>query len=535
MSASEGSKSPLPSRLRILLAEDDAGHGELIEAALIGPCPDADVRIVRTGAQVLSTLRDSPRGFFDCILLDFNLPDGMASELLPQIAATGVHCPTLVLSSSAEQRVAISAIRNGGLDFLPKTEALQGANLWKRVSLAIQRFQGRRERRRRIIRRTQHFARLAEQDPLTGASNRRRLDRLFLEHRGPFDRRGIIAVAMVDLDHFKRINDSVGHYVGDCFLREVVHVLQGHVDPPGIVCRYGGEEFLAIRPVDDLADAVAWAERIRAEAPNLRPPVGVECPTLTLSLGLTCCPSFALSERIVRLADRALYAAKRLGRNRVCTWEMELFTRVAAETGRESDRSFPERLAAALRRMRGLLGPTQWNHLTSHAGYVSEMALRIGHALDLDAPVLGWLADAGQGHDLGKFLIPESVLSKSEPLSENERLLLMRHAADGADMSTLLGADRETAEYIRHHHARYDDHDHRSGADHGADGGGIPVGAYVLAVADALVTMTSHRPYCAGRSLTAAIQELRRQRGRQFHPDVVDVLPRALMEPASRE
>jgi HD-GYP domain-containing protein (c-di-GMP phosphodiesterase class II) len=126
---------------------------------------------------------------------------------------------------------------------------------------------------------------------------------------------------------------------------------------------------------------------------------------------------------------------------------------------------------------------------------------------------------AGLCHDLGKLLIPEDVLAKPAALSVDERRLLDRHPDAGAAMSRRLGLDEEAAEYIRYHHKAF-----RTGS------GNPPLGARVLAVADAFVTMTSERPYRSARSLSSAVSELRRCRGEQFDPDVVDAVPHALLD-----
>jgi HD-GYP domain-containing protein (c-di-GMP phosphodiesterase class II) len=142
----------------------------------------------------------------------------------------------------------------------------------------------------------------------------------------------------------------------------------------------------------------------------------------------------------------------------------------------------------------------------------------------MDADSVERVRVAGLMHDLGKFVIPEAVLAKRTPLTSEERSLLSRHAENSANMSLRLGVDGETAENIRHHHARFDG----PGSTQGMRNEDIPLGARVLAVADAFVSMTTHRPYQAARSLAAAVRELRCHCGTQFDPTVVEAVPRAL-------
>jgi hypothetical protein len=151
-------------------------------------------------------------------------------------------------------------------------------------------------------------------------------------------------------------------------------------------------------------------------------------------------------------------------------------------------------------------------------------------ALELDESTLERLRAAGLCHDLGKFLIPEEVLAKPGALCEEEQALLARHAADGAEMSLVLGLDPVAADYVRFHHARCDEPGAVDVPDHP-----IPQGARILALADALVAMTSYRSYQPERSFTRTVREVQRESGGQFDPEVASAVPRALLSdpPAS--
>jgi len=208
----------------------------------------------------------------------------------------------------------------------------------------------------------------------------------------------------------------------------------------------------------------------------------------------------------------------------VCSWQMVVFHEAAHRVASSSRRPVDERLREVLVQTREHLGRTQWHHLTTHSRYVSKLAVRLGKALGFDEGALQRLRVAGLCHDLGKFLIPEDVLAKPGALSEEERALLARHSADGADMSLMLGADPLAADYIRSHHARCDGPGAVDSRNHP-----IPRGARILGIADALVTMTSYRSYQPGRSFTGAMRELQRESGGQFDAQVVAAVPRALL------
>jgi len=150
--------------------------------------------------------------------------------------------------------------------------------------------------------------RLARHDGLTGAANRRTWD-LTLPMEIERARREAVplAVAMLDLDHFKRFNDEYGHQAGDQLLKAAVAVWQALVRPGDLLARYGGEEFTVLLPRADEARAVAVVERLRLATPLAQ----------TVSAGVACWDPAETAEALLARADRALYDAKRGGRDRV--------------------------------------------------------------------------------------------------------------------------------------------------------------------------------------------------------------------------
>lgn len=161
-------------------------------------------------------------------------------------------------------------------------------------------------------------------DPLTGAGNRRRLDEDLLAIRGHMDRSGMTyGLLEIDLDHFKAINDTLGHLAGDNVLKRVVEGIQTTLRTTDALYRFGGEEFIVILPVADLDGLVAAAERMR----NVVLGLGIEHPgneehgVVSVSIGATLVGSSELvlsTEQWFRLTDRAMYEAKARGRNQVC-------------------------------------------------------------------------------------------------------------------------------------------------------------------------------------------------------------------------
>jgi diguanylate cyclase (GGDEF)-like protein len=128
---------------------------------------------------------------------------------------------------------------------------------------------------------------------------------------------------MIDLDHFKLVNDTFGHPVGDEVLRNTARVLQREARTVDIVARFGGEEFVVVLPETGEEGAVAVAERIRVRIAEqaVLPGPGYDSARVTASIGVAVVPSSDVSgaEDLIALADQALYRAKAAGRNRVCT------------------------------------------------------------------------------------------------------------------------------------------------------------------------------------------------------------------------
>ena len=506
--------------MSILVAEDNPDHQVLLDEVLAEDRPGVQVKVVATGEDACREIADNPQGGYDCVILDYNLPDGEAHIWIRQLNDLGCRCPILVISSSEEQEIVIKSLRSGSVDFVPKVEALVEGCLWARIELALAQRERREETRRKIKRRALHLARLAEHDPLTGLLNRRRLDQLLADGRQKFDRRGNVFVALLDLDYFKRINDCYGHMMGDRVLCSTAKVIKNAIGPPDYAFRYGGEEFLVIHHEDSYAEGVLWTENLLCNLERMQINTGSDLLRVTGSIGLVECRE-RLDLSTIERADQAMYSAKRRGRNNVCTWEMACFERIARDVTDDTTRNAEDKLTEILRRFDGSLGPTQRTHLTTHAEHVSRMAAKFAVALGIDGEELHNIRVAGLFHDLGKYAIPEEILAKPSILTWEEKSLLARHAAVGADMCSLLDVDSDISDIVRHHHVEYDS------VVTGKNG--IPKGARIMAVAEALVTMISHHEYQRGRSFSSAVRELRRLSGTLFDPEVVGTLPHALL------
>ncbi len=159
-----------------------------------------------------------------------------------------------------------------------------------------------------------------------------------------------------------------------------------------------------------------------------------------------------------------------------------------------------------------------------HCHRVSALSRRIAEELRLPDEAVEHAAYAGLLHDVGKIGVPDAILLKPGPLNDDERSVMMEHAALGAKVISRAGALAPIAPLVRHHHEWWNGR----GYPDGLAGAAIPIGACIVAVADAMDTITTGRPYRAARPMAEALGELRRCSGRQFSPQVVEAACTAL-------
>ncbi|MCS7313646.1 MAG: diguanylate cyclase, partial [Acidobacteria bacterium] len=206
----------------------------------------------------------------------------------------------------------------GAQDYI--TKPIDPAELVARVKVHLK----IRKLQEHLIRQNQLLERLSTIDGLTGPYNRRHLLRLYEQAAANAIRyRYDLSVCMVDIDHFKAVNDVHGHLAGDQVLQELACLLQQSIRKGDVVGRYGGEEFLVVLPHTSLTGALAWAERFCRIVEVLELRVASDAAVrVTVSVGVASFPEAPLTEPwdLLRLADTALYEAKRAGRNRVCAY-----------------------------------------------------------------------------------------------------------------------------------------------------------------------------------------------------------------------
>jgi diguanylate cyclase (GGDEF)-like protein len=176
------------------------------------------------------------------------------------------------------------------------------------------------EHRMQLINAMQEVQRLAAHDELTGIPNRRGVDDAVAAERERAERyASTFSVCVMDLDFFKRVNDSFGHAAGDTVLKTLVRFVHASLRPTDLIGRYGGEEFVLLLPQTPLAGAVTVAERIRMLCSELQFEGVLHATRVTVSIGVAEHIKGQSWERTIERADHALYRAKQQGRNQVQT------------------------------------------------------------------------------------------------------------------------------------------------------------------------------------------------------------------------
>jgi diguanylate cyclase (GGDEF)-like protein/putative nucleotidyltransferase with HDIG domain len=364
---------------------------------------------------------------------------------------------------------------------------------------------------------TEEVARLnadATTDPLTGLANHRAFQERLSAEVGRAARHGrSVAVALIDVDRFKTVNDAGGHAIGDQVLRSVAAHLLEHLRGEDVLARVGGDEFAVLLPEATAADAAAALERARRAIERAPFAGGAH---VTISAGVCDVVHATGAEQLSRFADGALYWSKEHGRNRVSTYDPQTIHELSAvERIGQLQRSQALTGIRALARAIDARDPSTHEH----SERVAKLTARLAEERGWPADRVALLHEAALVHDVGKIGIPDAILLKPSRLTPQEYEVIKGHAELSARMVEEI-LSPEQVDWILSHHERPDG----GGYPRGLAGDALTEGAALLAAADAFDVMVSARPYSPGRSIAEALAECHELLGRQFTPAAVAAL-----------
>lgn len=303
--------------MKILTADDsEKVRGEL-KKILLEAFPEAKIFQAKNGLEALSI---AEKELPDIIISDIQMPQMTGYEVLRilQSREKTKNIPFIFLTGTFQEDEDIAkGLELGAVEYV--TKPINKTVFIARVKVML-----------RLKAQQEKILELSNQDPLTGCYNRRFLyQRLKEEYNRCQRQRNPIAGIMLDLDFFKKINDTYGHEAGDLVLIKVANVLKVSMRNYDVLARYGGEEFFILLPSTDGNSAVKMAERVRKIIENMQVEIGKNIINITSSFGVSSFENFPFPsdpEFLLKWADMALYEAKRKGRNRV-----EYYTEEKAE------------------------------------------------------------------------------------------------------------------------------------------------------------------------------------------------------------
>lgn len=513
--------------VNILVIDDDAADRRLTELALKGSS-QANRFAIRMATSLAEGLELLEHQNSDLVLLDLGLPESHGLDTLENFRRDCPNVPVVVLTGLQDEETGVEAIRKGAVDYVTKPFKQDG--LRTRISIALQ-----------MVELQDKLLLLANTDELTGLTNRRHffniLEREILCAR---IKDNPVSVMILDLDHFKSINDTYGHLGGDMIIKQVAEILQQSIYPLDVVARYGGDEFIILMPSTPSEKAAQAAERLRGIIDDHQWQVPNQQISITTSIGLANSDyRSSLSPReLIEDADSALYVAKRSGRNCVVCYD-QINPRQKVLNPQERDFQELQNKVSSLARQlqshaRGTVAAfaraanavIKDPYLVHHAENVRDYSAAIARQMKLSPQLIKRVGIAAVLMDLGKISIPTHILKKPTPLTEEEEQVVRQHPVAATQILAPIAFFEQESRTIKHHHENFDG----SGYPDGLKAKEIPIGSRILSVADAFDAITSNHAYAPARSCAHALSEIASRAGSQFDPEVVEAFQKTYQE-----
>lgn len=317
-----------------------------------------------------------------------------------------------------------------------------------------------------------------------------------------------ISMAIIDLDDFKKYNDTFGHLEGDHLLKFVGEIIENDSCKDDIVARYGGEEFVILMPNTDETIASKRMNQLRKKM-NDTFYKGVEVlpyGCLSFSAGV-CQYKEGTSADFLYRTDKAMYLAKSKGKNMISRYENDK---------KDSNLFCEEKMTIATQHVDIFLTKDLMTY--RHSNRVYDYAVEFSKRLELTDKERYLISLGAVIHDIGKVEIPREFLTKPSKLSSEEWEIMKKHVTWGKDWVQSIEGFDEIIPLVELHHERFDG----NGYPYGLSGYSIPKLARILCIIDSFDAMTTERPYQPTKTYEEAFEELRRCAGTQFDPELVE-------------
>jgi diguanylate cyclase (GGDEF)-like protein/putative nucleotidyltransferase with HDIG domain len=358
-------------------------------------------------------------------------------------------------------------------------------------------------------------------DPLTNVYNRRGFREGCKQLQGWNE--GIcqrMSVLMLDIDHFKKVNDVFGHLAGDKILQVVARECSGIIRDGDVIVRFGGEEFCIVLNQIDQSRAVAVADRIRMRIEEMETRFDNRAIKITISIGVASADIQPKDlDELIMKADKALYQAKDQGRNRVaCHSEdaslvpVETRTPMSAEELQNS--VYEETIWGWVKILELRDKETE-----DHACRVAQTTILIAQKLGLPQEQIVHIRRGALLHDIGKIAIPDDILFKPGRLTEAEWKVMHQHPVHAYELLKPIGFLQQSTDIPYCHHEHWDG----SGYPRGLKGEEIPLAARIFSIVDVWDALRSDRRYRAAWQDEHIFSYLLEQKGKLFDPDLVDL------------
>ncbi len=504
------------TKKRKILAIDDNPVNLQLLVAVIKRI--SDLEIVTESDERLTVARaveEKP----DIILMDVMMPSVDGFEVCSQLKSNHntSSIPVIFLTANNQKGAQLSGYASGAVDYI--TKPFEPEILISKIRVVLN-----------MIGHVEHLLNEANTDKLTGLHNRRYLqDILSPMYRESNLRDKELALLMIDVDFFKKINDTYGHLTGDLVLKRVAQVLKSKLYAHDIMVRYGGEEFLILLKDTNIKVAEEVGQKLRAAVEEMTWDFTVEPVKITISIGIASNRTVVSedSEELVRMADRSLYVAKNRGRNTVvCNDQIgredeeRLDEQQTATELRDKVHELANKLKEQLFEVLKVFVKTQElrsPYLAQQSRKVAGYVRCVGRHMGIFERHLDTIYNAAILHNVGKLSLPDTIIQCDGELTEVELRQLRRHPRMAADILGVTELFKEEKEIILHHQEYYDG----KGYPRGVAGREIPFGSRLLLAAVTWDAMLSGRGYRDAKSVSDTLESFKELSGSQLDPQIV--------------